>query len=159
MKPTLHAVAAPSNAAPSADVAQPTRTSDFVALTKPRLNLLVLLTTLGGLYLAPHEDVALALIVHTVVGTALVAGGAAALNQVWERDTDRLMRRTRVRPIPVGRLKPLEGTIFGVVLSAVGLIQLAVMVNLTAAAVAGATLASYVLVYTPLKRQIGRAHV
>jgi protoheme IX farnesyltransferase len=134
-----------------------TRAADFMALTKPRLNLLVLLTTLGGLYLAPHEEVALTLILHTVVGTALVAGGAAALNQVWERDTDRLMRRTRVRPIPVGRLKPLEGTVFGLVLSVAGLVELAAMVNLAAAAVAGATLASYVLVYTPLKRRTSLA--
>ena len=91
MKPTLHAVVAPPNTGSAHAVAQSsTRVADFMALTKPRLNLLVLLTTLGGLYLAPHEDVALALILHTVVGTALVAGGAAALNQVWERETDRL---------------------------------------------------------------------
>ena len=127
------------------------RFADFVTLTKPRLNLLVLVTTLAGLYLASPSGVDAALLVNTLVGTALVAGGAAALNQVWERRTDALMRRTSGRPIPGGRLGIAEGTWFGIVLSAIGLAQLAFAVNATAAAVAGATLISYVLVYTPLK--------
>jgi protoheme IX farnesyltransferase len=133
------------------------RFGDFVALTKPRLNLLVLVTTLAGLYLASPAGVELKLLVNTLVGTALVAGGAAALNQVWERRTDALMRRTRTRPLPGGRLGTTEGTWFGVLLSIVGLAQLAVAVNGTAAAVAGATLVSYVLVYTPLKLQTSLA--
>jgi protoheme IX farnesyltransferase len=127
------------------------RPSDFFALTKPRLNLLVLMTTLGGLYLASPDGVPFDVLFHTLVGTALVAGGAAALNQVWERDTDRLMRRTASRPLPGGRLHAAEGTWFGVVLSAIGLVQLAFGANLTAAWVAGVTLVSYVLMYTPLK--------
>jgi protoheme IX farnesyltransferase len=127
------------------------RFADFVTLTKPRLNLLVLVTTLAGLYLASPSGVETALLVNTLVGTALVAGGAAALNQVWERRTDGLMRRTSQRPLPGGRLGTGEGTSFGVLLSAIGLAQLVLAVNLTAAAVAGATLISYVLVYTPLK--------
>ena len=133
------------------------RFGDFVALTKPRLNLLVLVTTLAGLYLASPAGVELRLLVNTLVGTALVAGGAAALNQVWERRTDALMRRTRTRPLPGGRLGTTEGTWFGVLLSIIGLAQLAVAVNGTAAAVAGATLVSYVLVYTPLKLQTSLA--
>jgi protoheme IX farnesyltransferase len=124
---------------------------DFVALTKPRLNLLVLVTTLAGLYLASPAGVEVSLLVNTLVGTALVADGAAALNQVWERRTDALMRRTSARPLPGGRLGTTEGTWFGVLLSVFGLAQLAVAVNGTAAAVAGSTLISYVLVYTPLK--------
>jgi protoheme IX farnesyltransferase len=128
-----------------------TRTSDFLALTKPRLNLLVLMTTLGGLYLAAPYGVSLVLLAHTLIGTALVAGGAAALNQVWERDTDALMQRTSRRPLPGGRLGLAEGTWFGVALSAVGLVDLALKVNLISATVAAATLVSYVLVYTPLK--------
>jgi protoheme IX farnesyltransferase len=127
------------------------RFADFVTLTKPRLNLLVLVTTLAGLYLASPSGVEAALLVNTLVGTALVAGGAAALNQVWERRTDALMRRTSGRPVPGGRLGVAEGTWFGVLLSTIGLAQLAFAVNATAAAVAGATLISYVLVYTPLK--------
>src|SRR5688572_2983481 len=101
------------------------RPADFLTLTKPRLNLLVLMTTLGGLYLAAPDGVPLGLLFHTLVGTALVAGGAAALNQVWERKTDRLMRRTATRPLPGGRLNVAEGAWFGLVLSAVGLAQLA----------------------------------
>jgi protoheme IX farnesyltransferase len=140
-------------AAPDTTVAAGTahRFGDFVALTKPRLNLLVLLTTLAGLYLASPAGIEIGLLVHTLVGTALVAGGAAALNQVWERRTDALMRRTSTRPLPGGRLGTVEGTWFGVLLSAIGLAQLAVAVNGTAAAVAASTLISYVLVYTPLK--------
>lgn len=127
------------------------RSSDFLALTKPRLNLLVLITTLGGLYLAAPYGVSMWLLVHTVVGTALVAGGAAALNQVWERTTDGLMRRTRRRPLPAGRLNVYEGVWFGVALSIIGVADLALKVNLLSALVASATLVSYVLVYTPLK--------
>ena len=126
---------------------------DFLTLTKPRLNLLVLITTLGGLYLASPGGVPLPLLLHTLVGTALVAGGAAALNQVWERDTDRLMRRTSRRPLPEGRLRTGEGTSFGIILSAVGLAELAFAVNAVAASVAAITLVSYVLLYTPLKRR------
>ena len=137
--------------------ATPSRAADFVALTKPRLNLLVLITTLGGLYLASPNGVATSLLVHTLIGTALVAGGAAALNQVWERETDRLMRRTSVRPLPQGRLGVNEGTWFGVVLTSAGLIELTFGANSTAAAVALATSASYVLAYTPLKTRTSLA--
>jgi protoheme IX farnesyltransferase len=141
----------PAGANSSVTTTTDRRFADFVMLTKPRLNLLVLLTTLAGLYLASPTGVELTLLLNTLVGTALVAGGAAALNQVWERRTDALMRRTRARPLPGGRLGVAEGTWFGVLLSVVGLGQLAIGVNLTAAAVALATLVSYVLVYTPLK--------
>jgi protoheme IX farnesyltransferase len=140
----------PSVTAP-ADATRAQRTADFVTLTKPRLNFLVLITTLGGMYLAAPEGVALPLLFHALVGTALVAGGAAALNQVWERDTDSLMRRTRRRPIPGGRLRAADGAWFGTLLSAMGLIELTWKVNPLASAVAAATLVSYVFVYTPLK--------
>ncbi len=133
------------------------RAADFVTLTKPRLNLLVLVTTLGGLYLASPAGVPTALLVHTLLGTALVAGGAAALNQVWERETDRLMRRTSTRPLPQGRLGINEGTWFGVLLSSAGLIELTFGANAAAAAVALVTAASYVLVYTPLKTRTSLA--
>jgi protoheme IX farnesyltransferase len=113
--------------------------------------MLVLMTTLAGLYLASPDGVALPTLLHTMVGTALVAGGAAALNQVWERQTDGRMRRTLTRPLPGGRLNAGEATWFGVLLSATGLAQLAFGVNAMAASVAAATLISYVLVYTPLK--------
>ncbi len=150
----MKAASATDVAPPAGDTAHAaSRVADFIALTKPRLNLLVLITTLCGLYLAAPGGVPLAIIIHTLVGSALVAGGAAALNQVWERDTDRLMRRTRTRPLPAGRLGVAEGTAFGVGLSVVGLIELASQVNAISALVAGATLVSYVLLYTPLKRR------
>jgi protoheme IX farnesyltransferase len=129
------------------------RTADFVALTKPRLNFLVLITTLGGMYIAAPEGVPLPLLLHALVGTALVAGGSAALNQAWEHETDRLMRRTSLRPIPGGRLRVADGMWFGTLLSAIGLIELTWKVTPLAAMVAAATLVSYVFVYTPLKRR------
>ncbi len=129
----------------------PARYRDYVALTKPRLNLLVLATTLAGVYLGAPGGLASMTLLHTIVGTALVAGGAAALNQVWERDTDRLMRRTRSRPLPSGRLGAAEGTWFGLLLASGGLVELALAVNVLCASVALATLATYILVYTPLK--------
>jgi heme o synthase len=127
------------------------RAADFLTLTKPRLNLLVLMTTLGGVYVARPEGVPLLLLAHTMAGTALVAGGAAALNQVWERNTDRLMRRTSARPVPAGRLGVLESMWFGIVASVIGLTELAVAVNALTAWVAAITLVSYVFFYTPLK--------
>ncbi len=127
------------------------RGSDFLALTKPRLNFLVLLTTAAAYRLGVSETSQPLTLAHAIVGTALVAGGAAALNQVWERDSDKLMRRTRRRPLPDGRLNPTQARLFGWMLSLVGLVQLAVFVNLLSAGVALATLASYVWFYTPLK--------
>jgi len=151
-----HTAAAAS--VPGADAAvRPHWLADFVSLTKPRLNLLVLVTTLVGLYLASPDGVPGVLLLHTLLGTTLVAGGAAALNQAWEHDTDRLMRRTARRPLPGGRLRLADGVVFGIALSAAGLIELAFGANLMAAAVAAATLVSYVLVYTPLKTRTSLA--
>ena len=144
-----------SHAAPTLPAGEKTgeisRTADFITLTKPRLNLLVLITTLGGLYLADPLTLPMPLVLHTLVGTALVAGSAAALNQAWERHTDKLMRRTAGRPLPAGRLSTAEATIFGIVLAAIGLAELALQANLLTAVVALVTLASYVVVYTPMK--------
>ena len=125
--------------------------ADLLALTKPRLNLLVLLTTLAGLYLAAPDGVPTALLVHTLVGSALVAGGAAALNQVMEHRTDGLMRRTSRRPVPAGRLGIAESTWFGVFLSVAGIGELWLGANGVAAVVAAVTHLSYLLAYTPLK--------
>jgi protoheme IX farnesyltransferase len=161
MKPTSDAAASPSVQATTgwnATDAQPAhRMADFITLAKPRLNLLVVFTTAAGLYLASPNGVALSVLLHTLMGTALIAGGAAALNQVLERDTDALMRRTRTRPIASGRLRPSQGLLFGLALSTAGLIELAVGVNLISAGIAGLTLGSYVLVYTPLKRRTSLA--
>jgi heme o synthase len=110
-------------------------------------------TTGAGVYLASPDGVPLPLLLHTLAGTALVAGGAAALNQVWERDTDGLMRRTSARPLPAGRMRAAEGAWFGVLLAVAGIAELAARVNVLCAAVAALTLASYVCVYTPMKRR------
>jgi heme o synthase len=133
------------------------RAADWVTLTKPRLNLLVLITTLAGLYLAEPSGVSSSLLLHTLIGSALVAGGAAALNQVFERTTDALMRRTSGRPLPAGRLGVAEGSLLGAVLSLAGLAELAYFTNATAAIVAAVTLASYVFLYTPLKTRTSLA--
>jgi heme o synthase len=127
--------------------------ADYVALTKPRLNLLVVATSAAGYYLgaaAPFDGAAM---IAAVAGTALVAGGAAVLNQLYERDTDALMRRTRSRPLPAGRVIPADAGIFGSVLSAAGLALLAARTNWLAASLALATLVVYLAVYTPMKRR------
>ena len=126
--------------------------SDYVALTKPRLNLLVVLTSAAGYYLGAVSSPDLMKMAQAVLGTALVAGGSAVLNQVYERDTDARMRRTRLRPLPDQRVAPQEAAVFGTVLSAAGLGILALATNWVAAALALATLVIYLAGYTPMKR-------
>ncbi len=125
---------------------------DYVSLTKPRLNLLVVLTSAAGYYLGGVAAPDLLKMTQAVAGTALVAGGSAVLNQVYERDTDARMRRTRLRPLPDQRVAPAEAAVYGLVLSGAGLALLAYATNWLAAALALATLAIYLLVYTPMKR-------
>jgi len=124
----------------------------FLELTKFRLTSLVVLTTLVGFYIGAQGGVDYLLLVHTVLGTALVASGASALNQLLEKDLDALMRRTRLRPLPTGRLRPETALLFGVLSACAGMIYLAVAVNLLTSLLAAITLCSYVFVYTPLKR-------
>jgi|TARA_B100001971_G_C18265392_1_gene591695 protoheme IX farnesyltransferase len=126
------------------------RIADFIALTKPRLNSLVLVTTTVCFYLAAPDAGVVWLIGPTIIGTALVAGGASALNQVYERKADGLMLRTRHRPLPSGRLLPAEARGFGIALSLIGLAVLTYTRPL-AAGLALATIVTYVLIYTPLK--------
>jgi protoheme IX farnesyltransferase len=126
--------------------------ADFIALTKPRVNGLVVMTTAIGFYLAATGPIDPWVLVHALVGTTLVASGAAAFNQVIERDVDRRMRRTCGRPLPAGRLAPADAAWFALALSLTGLAELATRTTLLAAVVALATLVSYALVYTPLKR-------
>ena len=129
------------------------RTRDFVALSKPRLNLLVVASTLVGYAMAPGEPLGLLRVCGLLLGTGLVAGGASAFNQVLERDLDALMRRTRNRPLPDQRLQPIEGVLFGTAITLIGVLLIVASSNLLAAAVALATLLSYAAVYTPLKRR------
>jgi protoheme IX farnesyltransferase len=135
------------------------RTGDYVTLAKPRLNMLVVATTLAGYYMAAPHGLGWALLLHTLIGTALVASGASAFNQLLEIEADGLMRRTRARPLPSGRIAPGRAKVFALVLSIIGLAQLALAVNLLAAAVALVTLLTYTVFYTPLKRRTSLATV
>jgi len=149
------AIAAKAHAAPFPNVepAVHHRFADYFALTKPRLNFLVVVTAAVGFYLGAGTNLDLLRWAQAIVGTALVAGGAAGLNQIYERDTDSLMWLTRTRPLAAHRLTVPEATIFSVTLSAAGLLLLATRGNLVAAALALLTLVSYNVVYTPMKRR------
>jgi len=126
---------------------------DYVALTKPRLNALVIFSSAAGYYLGAQLPIDFTVMAHAVIGTTLVAGGAAALNQLAERDTDAMMRRTRLRPLPDGRITPAEARLFGLVLSVAGLGILAGRANLLSALLALATIVVYLVIYTPMKRR------
>ena len=128
------------------------RASAFLELTKPRIVLLVLVTVAAGFYLGVIGQVSGVLLFHTLVGTALVAGGTNALNQVGESRFDGLMHRTRRRPIPSGRLSRLSAGAFAWTAGVSGVVYLAAFVNSLATVLAAATLLSYVFLYTPLKR-------
>jgi heme o synthase len=127
------------------------RAADYLALTKPRVVMMVLVTTLVGYYLGSDGAPTLLPLVHTLLGTALAAGGTLALNQYMERDLDRRMERTRRRPLPDGRLAPVEALVLGGVLLLGGLVYLRVAVNLPCALVTTAIAVTYLLLYTPLK--------
>jgi len=124
----------------------------YADLFKARLTLLVLLTTLTGFYVASSGPVDFGLMFHAVFGTALVASGAAAFNQLLEREHDARMRRTRERPLPSGELTARRVFWVAAVLSALGVVWLALLVNLLSASLAFISWFLYVLVYTPLKR-------
>lgn len=113
----------------------------------------MVLTAAAGFYLGSRAGVDVRLLVHTLIGVALVAAGTNAFNQVWERDVDARMQRTRGRPLPSGRLTPRAAAVFAGVISAAGVAYLGIAVNWLTAGLASLTLASYVLLYTPLKRQ------
>ena len=129
------------------------RFADWVELTKPRITLLVTLTTAAGFALASDRPLDLPRFFATLVGTALVAAGSAAWNQFAERDTDRLMRRTASRPLPGGRMVARQALAFGGLLALPGLLVLGLLVNPLTAAIGLATLVAYVAIYTPMKRQ------
>jgi protoheme IX farnesyltransferase len=130
----------------------------LLALAKPRIVMLVLVTMAAGYAMAPVLGVVSPAawvlgLFHALIGTALVAGGTNALNQVLERDVDALMARTARRPLPSARLEVREATVFAWLIGASGVAYLAVLVNAVTAVLAALTLASYVFVYTPLKRR------
>jgi protoheme IX farnesyltransferase len=126
--------------------------ADYWTLTKPEVNFLVLVSTLVGFYLAAPEAVNGWLLFHTLMGTLLVASGTGTLNQYLERCTDASMRRTANRPLPAGRLTHLEALWFGILLSIAGGAELWIAANPLTSVLALATLATYLVLYTPLKR-------
>src|SRR5881396_947433 len=125
--------------------------TDLLSLTKPRVVVMVFVTTLVGYYVGVSGTPDYVRVVHLVVGTLLAAGGTLALNQYWERDVDARMERTRGRPLPDGRLAPLEALVFGGAITLLGVGYLAAFVNVPAAMVTAATFALYLFAYTPLK--------
>ena len=125
--------------------------SDLMELVKARLTLLVLLTTAVGFYLGAEGPVNWSLLAQTVLGTAAAAAGAAALNQWWEHRLDALMHRTQSRPLPAGRMRPVEALVIGSALSIFGVAYLAFVCNALSAALAAITIIIYIFAYTPLK--------
>ena len=142
---------------PYAETMEPSLTSessgffDFLELTKPRITSLILMTTMLGFYMGSPSLFPFQLFLHTLIGTLLVASGAAALNQYWEREADGKMLRTRSRPLPAGRMHPWKALWFGILLSVTGIGYLAWMTNYLTSLLAAITLVIYIFMYTPLK--------
>lgn len=136
--------------------AAPSRAADYYELTKPRLNFLVIVTTVVGAFIAARQEGVSFFdwrILHAILGTALTAASAAVINQTVERALDARMRRTRNRPIAAGRVTPIEGLLLGAVLGAIGVTYLTLAVNVLTAVLGAATWLIYVLLYTPMKRR------
>ena len=131
---------------------RPRRGADFAELVKARLTALVLLTTAVGFYLGLRGPMNYGALGRVFLGTAAAAAGAAALNQWWEWQLDARMDRTKSRPVPAGRMRPLSALIVGAVLSLVGVIYLCFACNGLAGFLAAITVVIYILAYTPLKR-------
>lgn len=151
--PTLQTVRVPSETAVITALARERLrvAADLVALTKPRVVLMVLVTTVVGYYVGLAGAPDYARLVHLLIGTMLAAGGTLALNQYWEREVDTRMERTRARPLPDGRLSPLEALVFSAAVTIVGLAYLGAFVGSLAMLVTAATTALYLFAYTPLK--------
>jgi len=129
------------------------RVMDFVELGKPRVVTMVLVTTFVGFYLGSQGTPDYLRLLPTLIGTALAAAGTLALNQYAEREIDARMQRTRLRPLPDGRLRPTDALLFGVALAGAGVLYLIVAVNPLCGAVTASTVVTYLFAYTPLKRK------
>lgn len=125
---------------------------DYYSMLKVRITFLVLVTALAGSVLAFAGPIDWWPVIHMLIGTALCAGGASALNQYMERDVDGLMRRTQNRPLPMRRISPGGALVFGLIVCATGVVYLAARVNLLSAGLGLFTITTYLLVYTPSKR-------
>ena len=129
------------------------RVEDYIELTKPRLVLMILITTAAGFYLGTHGTVNWMLFLHTLIGSGLTAAGVLGLNQYLERDVDSKMQRTQQRPLPAGRMHALEALLFCVFLTGSGMLYLTVFVNPLSGFIISLIVVSYLFVYTPLKRK------
>jgi heme o synthase len=138
---------------PTAELTLASRANAYVALTKPDVSFLVLITTAAGYYMGARGPVNWLHLIHTVFGTMLIAAGTAALNHYIERDSDRLMRRTASRPLPSGVLKPRQALAYGIALSVSGALYLYFASGALAAGLGVATCLGYLLAYTPLKKR------
>lgn len=126
--------------------------NDYIALTKPRVTWLILMSTAVGYYFGARASWGFWTLFHTILGTGLIASGTAALNQWYERDADAKMKRTQMRPLPAGRLTPNKALVFAIFLSVAGFVELAWGANLLTGLLGLFTLATYLFVYTPMKR-------
>ena len=127
------------------------KVSAYAELTKPRITFLVVLTAAAGFCMGSAAGIDYLKLLNMSLGIALLSSGLSTLNQYFERDLDRLMRRTQARPLPTGKLLPIEAVIFGLVLSVIATAYLALLINPLSALLGVATFASYLFVYTPLK--------
>jgi protoheme IX farnesyltransferase len=127
------------------------RVAAYVELTKPRITVLIVLTSAAGFCLGSRGAVNYVVFAHAMIGIALLSSGIATLNQFMERELDRLMRRTAERPLPSGRLLPFEALWFGLVLTATAELYLLLFVNVLTAALGLTVIAGYLFLYTPLK--------
>lgn len=123
----------------------------YLELTKPRILILILLTSIAGFCLASQNSINTRLLAHMSIGVGLLAAGIAALNQFFERDIDRVMRRTERRPLPSGRITPTRACLFGILTAVLGTAYLVLFVNMLSGIMAVFTLGSYIFLYTPLK--------
>lgn len=131
----------------------PRRAVDYLELTKPRIVTMILITTAAGFYLGAQGPPDYMVLFHVLIGTALAGGGTLALNQLMEREADALMTRTQKRPLPDGRLQPLDALLFGLVLTVCGLGYLMWAALWRSALVTGLIVVTYLLMYTPLKQR------
>jgi protoheme IX farnesyltransferase len=137
----------------AADAPAIARPAFYLALTKPDVTLLVVLTTFGGFYLGSPSPMDVGRLLHTLCGTTLMAAGTAALNHYLERGSDACMRRTAQRPLPLGQLQPGEALWFGSALVLAGAACLALLVNVLSSLLGLLTSVAYLGVYTPLKKR------
>ena len=137
----------------TAALAQPTKLGAYIALTKPDVSLLVLMTTAAGFYMGARGPMPWLHMLHVIFGTTMIAAGTAALNHYIERESDRFMRRTASRPLPTGQLTPAEALRFGLALALAGAADLYVSAGSLACLLGVFTSLSYLLAYTPLKKR------